>query len=517
MGKNKKICRVIINYLTAAVLIISPLLFSSEIKSFYTIQIITLPEKNLDRAIEIVKKVEKTGVKNVRVEKIVKNLVVRAGLFSDIKEAKETARKIKEIYPYSFLRKEDYIKERIVYPEKKEVPEGKKVIPETSIKKKEVSQKLPLEKEKLIPSVETEKTWILKHRKQLMIFSLILFWLLLLIPFIPAIVEAKIPRENKPLPINMEYTKNPRYFDTSFRNILLNTLKETKLVPSIYNVKLSKEEKVEISESKNIKNDEEINHILFVKGDLTSGESVVFNKEIYVKGKVKIGENNLLRAITAEGDIILSDGVKIVRWIGSDGNIYVGNNCNLGISAGAGETIKISGKCIFRRLYGNPVIIEKIGEKKKGEKESEELPEKRRNKEEIKYGKEISDTSMIFNKKWATIPSEAKIEKDIIAKSSLIIKEKAEIKGSIKVYGKLIVEKEVKIDGNIFGEFDIEIGENCIITGDVFSQESITVKNGTIIGQKGYIKSLIARDRLVIEKNAVIYGYVLVENEGIVL
>jgi len=512
VGKNKKVFRITKNHLIFLLIISSPLFSIEKEKSFYTIQVITLPEKSLNRAIEISKEIEKEEIKDVRVEKIGKNLVVRAGIFTDKTEAKKVLRKIKKNFPQAFLRKGYYIEKRIIYPFKKPPPAEKELPEKPFPSEKKIVKKVPSEE-----TISLKKSKMFKYRKPLFVFSFVLFWFLLLIPFIPAIVEIKKPRDNKPITINMEYTKNPRYFDISFRNILLNALKETKLLPSIYNVKLSKEEKVEISESKDIKSYEEINHILFVKGDLTSGEKVVFNKEIYVKGKAKIGRNNLLRAITSEGDIILSDEVKIVRWIGSDENIYTGNNCNLGILAGAEKTIKISGKCNFKRLYGNPIIIEKTGEKMKEEKESRKLLEKKRKKEKRKYGTEISDTSMVFNKKWATIPPEAKIEKDIIAKSSLLIREKAKIYGSIKVYGKLIIEKDVLIDGNVFGESEIEIGENCVITGDVFSQESIHLKNGTIIGKKGQIKSLIARDKLKIEKNAVIHGYVLVENEGTVL
>lgn len=495
MGKNKKIPRTIRNFLIF-LFIFSFSIIGKE-KSFYSVQIITLPEKSLNKAINIAKNLENSGFKDVRVEKIRNYIVVRSGLFDNYNQAKEDYIKIKKIYRKSFLRKCYYKKERIIYPALKKHPLEKKV--ET----KSVERKI-IPVEKIKPEVKKP------NRKGILTLIFIIFWILIFLPFTFAIIEAKKPKENTPLSINMEYVKNPRYFDTSFRKILLSALKDTRMVPSFYNVKLSKEEKVEISENKNIKSNSEINHIIFVKGNLKTGENVVLHKEIYSKGKINIGKKNILRAITSEDDIQFSEGVKVVRWAGSDKNIYVEKGCNLGVITAAEKMLKISSNCTFRRLYGQPVVT---GEEIKIEKD-------KKNEKEIKEHreiKEISDISLVVSKKWAIIASNSKIEKDIISKSSLLIKEHSEIYGSIKVYGKLILEKGVKIDGNIFGESEIEIGENCVITGDVFSQENIKVGNNVVIGKKGKIKSLIARNKIVLGKDVSIYGFILAENEGTVL
>lgn len=329
----------------------------------------------------------------------------------------------------------------------------------------------------------------------------LIFLILLLIPFMPAIMELLRPKDASSLFIKMNYSKDPRYFGRSFREIIKN------LIPAdtsfgIREVTLSKNEKVEIAHSKRILAGEKVNHILYITGDLVSEDKVRFNKEVYVKGDAAIGSKNTLSAIACDGSLSISNEVSVVRWADAEGKVEVYDNCNLGISISSGDELRLSKGCKFKRLYGMPITTYNIDN----------------NQPVLCHGrKDISDDTWILNKDHMIIPPFTRIEKDIIVKGNLRVRKGCILMGSVKTHGELIVEEDVKVSGNLFSERDIEIGEGATISGDVFSQGSITIKRGVSIGSIGKIKSVIGKKGIILGQGVMIYGYAMTEGSGVVV
>lgn len=330
----------------------------------------------------------------------------------------------------------------------------------------------------------------------------IFFFILILIPFIPGIIELLRPKDSLPLHIPMDYSKDPRCFGKSFRNIIGNAI-TMDADPGIREVTLSKNEKVEvITEFKSISKGEEVNHILYTTGDLVSEDKVRFNKEVYVKGNAAIGSKNTLRAIACDGKLSLLNGVRIVKWADAQEKIEVHENCDLGISISSEDELRIGRGCKFKCLYGIPIITYGIDNNDSHSSFSK---------------KDISGGAFIVNKECMTIPPFTKIESDLIIKKDLIIRMGCIVIGSVKTYGDLIIEKDTKIFGNLFSEKNIEIGENTVISGDIFSQNMITIKNNVTAGSAGKIKSVIGKTGIILNQNIKIYGYVATKKSGMVI
>lgn len=334
-----------------------------------------------------------------------------------------------------------------------------------------------------------------------LLFIFLVFFILLLIPFIPGIIELLRPKDALPLFINMDYSKDPRYFCRSFKKMLKNVI-PADASSGIREVTLSKNEKVEIAHSKRILVGEEVNHILFIIGDLVSEDKARFNKEVYVKGDAVIGSNNTLRALACDGRLSISSKMKIIRWIDAEGMVEVNDNCNLGISASSGDEFRIGKGCRFRRLYGMPITTYSANDNDHGHCPGKE---------------EISDNTGIVNKDRLIIPPITRVEKDIIVKKDLQVMRGALVLGNIKTYRDLIIEEDVNISGNLFSDGDIEIGEGTTISGDIFSQGTITIKKRVRIGNAGKIKSVIGNKGIILGQNVMIYGYIMTEGSGIVV
>jgi len=337
----------------------------------------------------------------------------------------------------------------------------------------------------------------------LFLIAVILFILLFLLPFLPGVIELISKEDAEPLFISMDYIRNPRYFGKSFKKLLHRATAGFAYNPGMHDIKLSKDEKMELIHSPNISANREINHILHVIGDLVSEGNVQFNKEVYATGNVAVGPGNIIRAMVGDGDVALAEGVQFLRWLDAEGDIDIGANCTLGISASSGGRLYLSKDCAFHRLFGMPIttgynIAAMIN-----------YPE-----ESFPSLEPFTEEFPFIRKKERFIPPGTTMKNDVIFLNDVLIGNDCIFKGTIKSYGKIILEENITIDGNIFADGDILIGKNSKIRGHIFSQMSIYISEQTVISRPDKIKSIIGKRSIRIGKDVNIYGYVATEGDG---
>jgi predicted acyltransferase (DUF342 family) len=330
------------------------------------------------------------------------------------------------------------------------------------------------------------------------------FLILVVLPFLPGIMELVQPQDDRALSINMDYSKDPRYFGNSFKGLLNRALGTQSMRVGTQQISLSKEETVEIIPQANIPAKKKVDHLMVVTGNFTSLADVTFHKEIYVTGEASIGERNTLRALAAEGRVSLASSTKVIRWIDSEGEFVADASCELGWSISSAKKLRIGPDCFFRRLYGMPVMTQK------------EAPEQEISPTERKY-EDIEETAFLSDKDWTIIPPHAKIDKALIFRQNLKIKRHCVLNEDVKTYKKLVLEEGVQIMGNVFAENGIQISSDARIFGNVFSQETIHLGRGTQIGLPGAVKSVVARGEVILDRNVTIYGYVVAGKKGRIL
>lgn len=334
----------------------------------------------------------------------------------------------------------------------------------------------------------------------------ILFLLLLFLPFLPGILELILKRDAEPLFISMDYIRNPRYFGKSFKRLIHRATAGFTLSPGMRDIKLSKNEKVELTHSIDISTAKEINHLLYIIGNLVTGSNVLFNKEVYVTGKAVIGSDNIIQALAGDGDITVSNGVQFKRWLDAEGDVRIADNCNLGISTSSGSRLFLSTDCIFRRINGMPIIT---GDGPSGIVHNFESA--------LPPPLPVHSKPSFVRKKDTSIPAGTIIDDNIVFIRDVKIGPNSLIRGTIKSYGKIVLAENVKIDGNIFADDDIFIGRNARISGHVFSQSSVYISCQTIISSPDRIKTVLGKKSIKIERDVVIYGFVTTEGSGKIL
>lgn len=344
------------------------------------------------------------------------------------------------------------------------------------------------------------------------IILILLFIIFITLPFVPGIIELLSPMDDKPLSIKMEYSKDARYFGKSFKKILRDSLKKAKFKNNMTEVKLSSGlEKIEIIHSGFSPDEKTFEHILLISGNLVTKGPNNFNKEIYIEGNASFGHGNMIRAAVVNKDAKLHGNAKIIRWLDVDGNIEASEGIDLGISASCGKKLQLSTGCKFRRLLGNPITTFKDILPVHYSIEKNEKNVSTANAVGLTYFNKIINEDMIYDKP-------ANVKGNLIVNGNIEINNEFTIKGSIKASGKVTINtvKRVNIIGNIISDDIITMKGDIKIYGNIFSQEEVLLE-GVDVGKIDKVKSVIAKKKLTLGKNVVIYGFVLTEGAGIVL
>jgi cytoskeletal protein CcmA (bactofilin family) len=333
----------------------------------------------------------------------------------------------------------------------------------------------------------------------LVLAASVVFLILLLMPFIPGIIELRRPRDADPLYIDMEYTKDPRYFGKSFKSVIKKYVQSDPLHPGLKNISLSQKEEILISPSRIVLAGENVNHILCISGDLISEEKAHFQKESYATGNIIIGQMNVVKALASDGRIKLDRHTTVLRWVDAEHAVAVSEGSNLGISLSCGGEIRIAQGCRFQRLYGFPIVTSFT---------NSECIDKNHGLDHKIMEMQNADRNI------SIIPRGSRIEKDLIVKHNLRIEENCVITGNIKTYRGLVIGKHATVSGSIFSEEDIMIAEHAVIDGNIFSQGTVIIQGDTRVGEKGQIKSVIGKSGVDLGPNVCVYGYVLTEGVG---
>lgn len=337
-----------------------------------------------------------------------------------------------------------------------------------------------------------------------MIYVIIaLFIIMLSFPLLTAYLYYK-NRKSDVLSINQNYVKEPRYFAKSFSGMV------EKCLPTAENkvISLSREERY--LDSEDVANRTGyIEELVLCKKELKVNKGTKeFLKEVYCgENSIFDVEKLIVRAAYGKSRLIIGNYTSVVRWIDAEDSLVVYDNCKLGISATAGNTLCIGGKCSFQRLYAPKIFLGFRPEEIKEFSESKDAniylmsvnPQK---KNDIRYvSKEITDENGVCDfsvRSW----------------NNITVNENLILKGDIRSHKGVRICRNSVVVGNIFCENDVLLEEGALVLGNILCQRNIIFEEGAIVGVNGQISSVIARDRIIFKGKNVVYGFVSCERGG---
>ncbi len=326
---------------------------------------------------------------------------------------------------------------------------------------------------------------------------MLLFVLMMVFPFVPGWLEMRQKKDVRHLYINGDFVRNPRYFSTSFKAKLLQAAGSLSSLQATQAVMLSHEE-VLVRADQHSKQQEFSQVMCFMEPPALLPESV-FKKEVYAKQSIRFPAQTLLRAAACEEDCRLGEKSRVVRWIDAEKQLDIAADCELDLSATAGEKLFLARGCRFRRLYA-PLIAIAGG-----------VPV------EKPFPQEAGAAVRKVYRDLDHIEAAKTLVGDVIAKGDFMLETDAVLLGNLKVYGKLLLAAGARIHGNVFSEKIVQLAGNNWIYGSVFTQGNVAAGPDCTFGHAGAIESVVARQQIAFSARTIIYGFVLTEGEGSVL
>lgn len=333
----------------------------------------------------------------------------------------------------------------------------------------------------------------------LFIIIVVIFGIMTAFPFLLAL---GIPKgEQVTLVVRDDNGRDPRYFVQSFKKKIKSALDKGTANGVLA---LSKQEPFFYAEALP-EGKETIERIVICKEDFLSKQDMVFDKEIYSEQNVVLAKGTQARAVAAK-ELLLQEKTTVFRWSDGEEAMYACRECDLGISATSKEYLQVMENCTFHRLFAPQIDILAQDENQKQERRNPET--------DSRMGTKADGERELVEKDIKIIEKNQVVNGNVITRYALVIEEGAVIFGHIKSRKSIQVKKGAKIDGNLFADGKIVLEEDVCLTGELFSQQDISVGAGCVIGQKGKIKSVIAKENIALHENVTVYGYVGCEGIG---
>lgn len=299
------------------------------------------------------------------------------------------------------------------------------------------------------------------------ISTVFVFFLLILLPFIPTLIEIIKKRDTTPLLVDRSYVKDPGYFGKSFLSLLEKKLEEIKEYDLPYEISLSSPYKKErIIKKKGILEEGDYQDtILVLEGlEVRISGKVSSNKEMVIIGGFTIDHPLSVRSLLVKGKLTIKAPLNVIRWLYIEDEVEIRAPSKLGVSFYTSKEVRILAPVWFKRLFAEKIVIGNPSD-----------------------------------------PLES-------------LKDSVISMGTIRSYGKLIIEAENKgliVEGNVISEEDIEIKRNVWIKGNVFSHQKVVISENCIISEPSKVKTVFGKKSIKVSGGVQIYGYLHTEGLGI--
>ena len=225
-------------------------------------------------------------------------------------------------------------------------------------------------------------------------------------------------------------------------------------------------------------------------------------EDFYSHDDVRAGRDNLFRVLLSEGNIMLGDGSKILRWVHAQHAFVAGENCTLFGRTSAGESLTLANGCKFERIYA-PVV--------NSSSSSTQLNLRNESAPFAKLAQTGMGRSRVHGK--AHLPIAEQHFGNLVATKSLKMDERACIFGSAKANGDASLDSGAEVHGSLVSTHRIHLASGCFVKGPLIAEQEIVIDSGVQIGLKGF-PTTVSAPRIRIAPGSVLHGTVWARAEG---
>ena len=324
------------------------------------------------------------------------------------------------------------------------------------------------------------------------------FSALIALPFVPGVVEYVRPRDASALDVVQDNTKEPRHFGMSLRAGLEPFLAQVHEVPTFMDIKLRRNEKLEVHDELQILKKTRVSSLLVARDRLEVGADANLS-EGYCMGDAVLHDGVRLRGLAVDGTLRLGEHCKVDRWVDAEGAIEIAPNSDLGVSVSSGQSLGVSSGCTFQRLWGLPVIAT-------AESLAPEPPS-------AFAGASAAD-SLVWSRYLLSLPPRSTLNSSLVVHGDLFVGAGSIIEGDVKSHGRIVLHDGVRVSGNVIARKSLTVGAGCIVEGHLFAERDIVLGPRSAVGRSDAYKTVYTSRRIRLFDEAHVFGWIVAEAGG---
>lgn len=346
----------------------------------------------------------------------------------------------------------------------------------------------------------------------------VLLLLLMMLPFVPGILEIWRKQDAQPLRVARRYDVNIHYFANRFRDYI-NThfahdlagmrsqlqTKQGELEDGSHYCLLPRE--AAIAFERDERHAQVTTRMFIADADLALPGAMSYLNELYANGAITGADENIYRAMLAGTDIVLGQNSMLLRWMHATGDIRITNGCVMYGRVSADKRIVIAPQSRFRRLNAPQILFGKqLPPPSTPQVYKEVQPKDLKVKVEVGAGRWLIEDDL-------ELADNSCIHANLVVTGGLHLGNNCEIHGSIKSHKTLYINAGCVIHGSVVSMQDIHIGTDTSLKGPLISEAHIHIDANCRIGTAA-LPTTVSAEEIHIQGDCVAHGTVWARSAG---
>lgn len=214
----------------------------------------------------------------------------------------------------------------------------------------------------------------------------------------------------------------------------------------------------------------------------------VVDADVYADGPIELGEGAALRAALGRDDIILGKNSSVLRWLHSDGNVYLRPGSTAYGRLSAGQSIRLERGCAFQHMHAPQILTVDSDDTRALPTSDAHVCQAQKNSEE---NAERSVTGDMFTSSRPrlrvegdfVLPPGETLNANVIATGELHIGRGARLLGSAKSYRDTVIDEDACVHGSIVCGGTLWLGPRTFATGPVMAESDVLIARGARVGE----------------------------------
>ena len=241
----------------------------------------------------------------------------------------------------------------------------------------------------------------------------------------------------------------------------------------------------------------------------------VVTADLWSLGDLHVGEEAVLRAVLASGDVTLGENSAVLRWLHAGGTVYLRRGSSAHNRLSADQAVVLNPGCAFQRVHARIIFVAQ--DDRRGHEFAEGFARKENN---TAGAAKLPDDNQWFAARPrmrihgnCVLPAEETLRANVITTGEFRMERGASFFGSIKSYKNTVIEEGASVHGSIACGGTAFVGPESFLSGPLMAEDDVYLSSGSCLGRPDCLTT-VAASRVRLSPGCRIHGTIWARLQG---